>query len=520
MSLSTKSCIQQVLGCLMQHPQYLSEVDIYNLSIEDFSTRFEKYIYTAIDQLYHGGAQKIMPIDIENFLETNEAAKKTFDNQNGIEYLQDIIEFSDVSNFQYYYSRLKKLNLLRDLKKQGFDTSSFYIEDLTSPHAMEINNNFESLTIQDIVESIKKKLLGLESSYTEAEEVQEWNIAEDIDELIEDFGRDGSVGLPIQGAIYNKIIDGAQRGALTIRSGQSGLGKTRCAVEDACALAFPIRYNSEKCEWEQIGSNQKVLFIITEQTDKQIKKMILAYLSDINESKFKYGQFTELEQKVLTQAKQVLKEFANNFILIRIPNPTIELVKAKVREKVLIHNIGYVFYDYIFISPSLLNEFRGFGVRNDEVLLMMATALKDLAIELDVSVFTSTQVNANADNNQNIRNESSLAGGRSTINKADNGAIMSRPTKEELEILAPIISKYGKPNLVTDIFKVRSGEWTQVRIWSINDLGRLKRNDLFLTDSRLEVIENFYEGDEYNIVDWEDEELEAIKERVNKLNGV
>ena len=248
--------------------------------------------------------------------------------------------------------------------------------------------------------------------------------------------------------------------------------------------------------------------------------MILAYLTDINESKFKYGRFTEEEKKVIEQGKQIMKEFASNFILVRIPNPTIDLVKTKVREKVLLHDIGYVFYDYIFIGPALLNEFRGFGVRNDEVLLMMATALKDLAVELDVCVFTSTQVNANADNNTNIRNEASLAGGRSTINKADNGAIMARPTKEELETLEPIIATYGKPNLVTDIFKVRSGEWTQVRIWSIMDLGTMKREDLFITDSRLEVIKDFYSGDEYNISDFEDEELMEIKRKVDWLNGL
>jgi hypothetical protein len=133
-------------------------------------------------------------------------------------------------------------------------------------------------------------------------------------------------------------------------------------------------------------------------------------------------------------------------------------------------------------------------------------------------MFTATQVNANADDNKNIRNEASLAGGRATINKADNGAIMSRPTKEELETLEPITSKFGKPNLVTDIFKVRSGEWTQVRIWSIADLGRMKREDLFLTDARLEVIGDFYDGDEYTMVDWEEEEFKEIKERVDKLN--
>ena len=518
--MTSKGTIQQILGSLMKHPQFLSEIDKYSLSMTDFSTKFEKYIFTAIQGLWRNGAPKITAFDIESYMEANEGAKKLFEQQNGLEYLQDIEEFSNVENFPYYYAKLKKLNLLRDLKKQNFPVSEFYQEDLTAPDAAEINQRFEDLTVADIITAVKKRLLVLESDYAGTEEVQEWDISGDIDDIVDSFGEDGSVGLPIQGSIFNRVIDGAQRSCLTIRSGASGTGKTRNAVADACLLAFPLRYNGATAQWEQVGSNQKVLFIITEQTDKQIKKMILAYLTDINESKFKYGRFTEEEKKVIEQGKRVMKEFASNFILVRIPNPTIDLVKTKVREKVLLHDIGYVFYDYIFIGPALLNEFRGFGVRNDEVLLMMATALKDLAVELDVCVFTSTQVNANADNNTNIRNEASLAGGRSTINKADNGAIMARPTKEELETLEPIIATYGKPNLVTDIFKVRSGEWTQVRIWSIMDLGTMKRDDLFITDSRLEVIKDFYSGDEYNISDFEDEELMEIKRKVDWLNGL
>ena len=518
--MTSKGTIQQILGSLMKHPQFLSEIDKYSLSMADFSTKFEKYIFTAIQGLWRNGAPKITAFDIESYMEANEGAKKLFEQQNGLEYLQDIEEFSNVENFPYYYAKLKKLNLLRDLKKQNFPVSEFYQEDLTAPDAAEINQRFEELTVADIITAVKKRLLVLESDYAGTEEVQEWDISGDIDDIVDSFGEDGSVGLPIQGSIFNRVIDGAQRSCLTIRSGASGTGKTRNAVADACLLAFPLRYNGATAQWEQVGSNQKVLFIITEQTDRQIKKMILAYLTDINESKFKYGRFTEEEKKVIEQGKQVMKEFASNFILVRIPNPTIDLVKTKVREKVLLHDIGYVFYDYIFIGPALLNEFRGFGVRNDEVLLMMATALKDLAVELDVCVFTATQVNANADNNTNIRNEASLAGGRSTINKADNGAIMARPTKEELETLEPIIATYGKPNLVTDIFKVRSGEWTQVRIWSIMDLGTMKREDLFITDSRLEVIKDFYSGDEYNISDFEDEELIEIKRKVEWLNGL
>lgn len=150
---------------------------------------------------------------------------------------------------------------------------------------------------------------------------------------------------------------------------------------------------------------------------------------------------------------------------------------------------------------------------------MFATALKDLAVELNVCMMTSTQVNASADDNRNIRNESSLAGGRSTINKADNGAIMARPTSEELETLQPLVEKYGTPNCVTDIFKVRSGEWTQVRIWSIVDLGRLKKRDLFITDSRLDAIEQFFDEENYDVHFWTKEQQKEIEEFVKGLNN-
>jgi replicative DNA helicase len=241
----------------------------------------------------------------------------------------------------------------------------------------------------------------------------------------------------------------------------------------------------------------------------------------MNDSRFKLGHFTKEEDEILDKAIDIMEKYKDNLILIKIPNPTIDLVKTLVRENCLTNDIKYVFYDYIFIGPALLNEFRGFTLRNDEVLLMFATALKDLAVELNVAMFTSTQVNASADDNKNIRNEASLAGGRSTINKADNGMIMARPTPEELETLQDIIKKEncGIPNMVTDIFKVRDGEFTQVRIWSIVDLGRMKKHDLFITDARLEPIDGFFDDDTYQISRWDDVDYAVIKSYVEELNG-
>ena len=503
-----KSCILQVLGGLMKHPQYLSEVDKYNFSLTDFPVRLDKYIFAAIQNLYYGGAKTITAFDIQSCLDSDPTAKKTFELQNGLDYLQDMEELVNEDNLPYYYSKLKKINLLNDLKRQGIDINEFYCQDLTDPKADEINHHFDELTAQDIVDTIKRKIIRLESDYAKTESVQTEGIADNLDELIDGIeNSDPEIGLPIQGRIYNQIIDGAQIGTLTIRSGGSGVGKTRQAVGDACLLAFPMRYNWATYTWDLIGNAEKVLFVITEQNFDQIRRMVLAYISGVNEEKIKYHDLSKAELEVLKMSTEVMKHFQNNLILLRIPDPSIELIKSTIREKVIMEDIRYVFYDYIFISTGLLKEFKGFNLRNDELLLLMATALKDLSVELQVCVMTATQVNANADDSKEIRNEASLAGGRATINKADNGAIIARPQKQELEILKKVTDNYGTPNLVTDIFKVRSGKWTQVRIWSIVDLGIMRKEDLFITNSSLEPVENFYSYNNYfEVNNWEDEQ--------------
>ena len=94
------------------------------------SNKFDKKIFKAIYTLYPNGAKIIRPIDIEGIFSQDPGNKVLFEQSNGIEYLQDLQELAEVNNFHFYYNLLKKINLLNDLKKNGFDISSFYIEDL------------------------------------------------------------------------------------------------------------------------------------------------------------------------------------------------------------------------------------------------------------------------------------------------------------------------------------------------------------------------------------------------------
>lgn len=509
-----KSSVMQIFGSLMQHPQFLSEVDRYKLDLDDFYYKLDKYIFAAIENLYRNGAKKIQPIDVENYLQSNGTAAVIFKQQNGIEYLQDAEYLSEPQNFEYYYNRLKKFNLLTRLKDKGFDISEFYIEDITNPKALEVNKEFEHLDLDDILTSVKKKLLELENKFTQSEITQTESASYNILDIIEGAKTQTDIGIPVQGDILNEVISGARLGTLIIRSAGSGTGKTRQAVGDACVVAYPTRYDSYKDEWVQIGSGRKVMFVATEQTIPEIQKMILAYLTGFNESKFRYGNFTAKEERIIRQAVWVMEQYKDNFFIVQMPAPRIDLVKNLVREQVALHGIEYVFFDYIFICPSLLTEFKGVSLRNDEILLMFSTALKEIAVELNICMFTSTQVNANADSNATIRNESSIAGSRAVINKADIGMVMARPTREELDFFAS--AGMEVPNIVTDIYKVRSGEWTQVRIWSQIDLGNLRKLDLYMTDSRLEVI-NDYEKHFLYEIDWEGQNFNEFVEKVNQI---
>ena len=89
--MNDKNDIIQIFGILMKNPTLLSKTDKYNLNLTDFSTRFEKYLFDAICGLYNSGASSISVVEIENYFESNATAKKTYEQSNGREYLEDAL---------------------------------------------------------------------------------------------------------------------------------------------------------------------------------------------------------------------------------------------------------------------------------------------------------------------------------------------------------------------------------------------------------------------------------------------
>ena len=81
--------IVQILGSLMKKPELLSDTDKYTFDVNEFNVPLDRFIFSAIYNLFINGAESIHAVDIDNYLQQNKYAKDLMENENGISFLQD-----------------------------------------------------------------------------------------------------------------------------------------------------------------------------------------------------------------------------------------------------------------------------------------------------------------------------------------------------------------------------------------------------------------------------------------------
>lgn len=362
-----RHCIVQVLGSLMKNPELFNDTDKYLLEVTDFSTQLDKFIFSAIYNLYLNGANDIHTADIENYLKSNAYAKDLIEKENGREFLQDCETYSEVSNFNYYYNKLKKISFVRDIQKTGRKIDKIYCEDITNENYQKINENFEKMTTNDILNLLRSEIADFENKYVLNNIVEEGKPADSIRERILEWKQKPEVGCHLQGDILNTIVRGGRKGKFYLRSASSGAGKTRTMVGDAAYIAYPMRYDRSKCKWIETGPCEKVLYIMTEQEKEEIDSMILAYLTGYNEDVFTYATF-DPKDPVIETAIQIMEQYSDNFLYSKVADPCSSIIKNLFRRYNLQFGVENFFYDYIFSSPAMLNEYRDLKIREDKVM--------------------------------------------------------------------------------------------------------------------------------------------------------
>lgn len=489
--IQDKNSIIQVLGGLLNNPSLLSETDRYQLEQSDFPERFHKIIFGVINNLYHhSGIEEIGKPDIDGFLREYDVQYDVFNQNNGLEYIDKVQELSKEGNFDYYYERLKKFSLVREMKSLGFDVSEVYDETILNPRkSEELQEKFDKMSVKDILNIYEEKIVEIKEKFESNSEARGIQAGEGIIDLLDSLEESPDIGIPLNSPMLTSIVAGARKQRFFIRSSYSGGGKTRSLVGDSMRISAKGWYDSTKGEWVRNEFEENSVVISTEMTFEELQTIAIAYIADVDEDKIIFNTLNDEERERVRYAANILKE--SNAYLEHLPNFSIEDIERVIVKNIIRNKVEYVMFDYIHSSIEILSSFTrnsGIRLREDQILLLMADRLKQIANKHEVFLFSATQLNDGWKEAQRKGidiDDAFIQGSKSVINKTDVSCIMLPVSDREKKELDKIIKNgfpYVEPNVVTHLFKNRGNRHTKVKIFSHVNMGTMRIKDLFTTD--------------------------------------
>ena len=485
--------IVQVIGCVFKQPQLLDYTDKYTVTEDDFTDDFHKIIFGSIYKLHELGAEKITLNSIADYLSSRPKSEAIFIKQKGEEWLLKAEENANPASFDYYYNRLKKMTLLRELDKHGIDVTDIYdpdnIIDLKLRQQQE--DKLDNTSLEGLAQEIQDKLDAIKAEYVDGSWGQAYQAGEGVQELIEELEQNPEVGVPLYGSLINTVTRGARLKKFYLRSAPTGIGKSRSLIADTCYIGCNRIYD-DTFGWIRNGTAEPVLYITTELELSEAQTMMLAFLSNVNEEHILNGKYEGDERDRVIEAAKILKD--SPIYIEVLPDFSLQDVENKIKKNIRDHDVSYICFDYIHTSLRILEEIskRSVGVklREDTILFMLSIRLKDLCNKYGVFIISATQLNADYQTSE-TPDQNLLRGSKAISDKIDVGMIMLTTTVEDLENLEPILTNTGfkKPNLKISIYKNRRGRYKGIYLWCNADLGTCRINPIFATSWSYELIQ-------------------------------
>ena len=484
----------QVIGCIFKNPKLLERDDKYKFNEQDFYDEFHQLVFGCMYNLWQLGAKEITLPAIEDYLTQRPKALAIYKTNKGPEFILKAAEMANVNTFDYYYNRMKKMSLLRAYEEMGMDLTWLYnpdeVMDMKRKQAQE--DWLDNATLADIYNKINDRIDSIKLQYVENVTDGGCQIGEGIDELIDSFAETPAVGYPLYDIYTSTTARGARLGKFYLRSAATNVGKTRAMVGDACFIGCSQMWSLKENKWVTTGACQSVLFIATEQTLDEIQISAVACISGVEEDHIVMHEYFTGEWERIVKAKQLLKQSKIQFICM--PDFSMDDVENMIKKHIRENQVEYVFFDYIHSSAKILTEIGGkSGVKNlreDNILFLLASKLKDIAVQYGVFVLSSTQLNADYQTSE-TPDQNLLRGSKAIADRIDWGGIMLETTKEDREKVEAFCKKNSLPipNVKMSIYKNRANKWKGIYLWMSTQTGICRFETLFVTDWACNIIE-------------------------------
>lgn len=485
--------IVQVIGNVYKNPN-LMDSEKYRFNQEDFTEEFHRIIFGAMYNLHAMGAKDVNINVIEDYLRERPQTLAVYQANKGREYLEQVSQAVQLSTFEYYYNRMKKMTLLRMYDNAGMDLSWLYdVDNILDTKKKEAQEDwFDNHTLEEIAEIVNKKIDDIRLKYVDGSDNQYVQAGEGIMELVKRLQETPEDGYPLYGPYINTITRGARLKKLYLRSAATGVGKTRAMIADACNIACNEIFDEKENKWVMNGTKEPTLYVTTEQEVDEVQTMMLAFLSNVDEGHILYNKYEPGEWDRVVYAANLIKK--SPLHIKKLPDFSLQDIENTIKYSIHEWGVRYVFLDYLHTSMKILTEITSKsgvkGLREDNILFMIAVRLKDLCNEYGVFILTSTQLNAEYREAQ-VYDQNLLRGAKSIADKIDYGAIMLQTSQEDKNALRGILTKMNlpEPNIKMSVYKNRRGQYKDILLWCNGKRGTCRIEPMFATDYNYQFID-------------------------------
>lgn len=485
----------QVIGNILNNPALLDDTGLYTFREEDFDNEFHKVVFGSIYDLHFMGASNINVKTIEDFLANKEKSLAIYKVNNGANWIHEVYVNADVMNFDYYYNKLKKFTLLRTYDAIGMDVSWIFDPDnivdldLKQKQAKKLDET----SLQDLADTIDNRISRVREMVVDNDSDESELAGKNVRKTIMGLKEKPIVGNSLFDPYTSAVTLGARMGTFYIRSGGTGVGKSRSSIADACWLACSEIYDEQTQTWVSAGAQQPVIFISVELCMEELHTLCVSFVSGVSETKINKMICDAIEWERVKKAMDIIEQAP--LVLEFLPNYSLKDVENSIKRSLRVHKTKYVFFDYICSSMKIIEEVTrasgGMKIREDQVLYLMSSKLKEIASTFNVFIMSSTQVNGSS-KHEKVLDQNVLAGAKSIANRVDVGMVMMDVSPEDEDDLENLMTRFPGlpyPNLKMSVYKNRRGEYNRIILWMRADKGICRYRTLFATDYNLNLVD-------------------------------
>lgn len=285
-----------IVSIFYKNPELLYAYD--NLKLEDFTNNeWRVFWQIAYDIIIKEKKQTLDEITVGLYLEKHDKLKAKYEEYSGYDTIDKAKEYVKEENMTGYINELHKWNAVLQLLKMKFPVYD-KLSEFADMDAEEIYAYYES--------RLNHIFVNVEG------EVKSYNIADNIDELIEELNEGLAVGLPYHNLpMITKETGGMLCGNVTLIGGLSNVGKTTFARNGILQSI--------------IENNEKIVIMLNEDGLKKWQREYLVWVcnnifkSDLQKYIVRDGKYSEEVKEVLYKSAEWIKKQKENKTITIIP---------------------------------------------------------------------------------------------------------------------------------------------------------------------------------------------------------